>query len=101
MWKMLETTLGANGGDDNYEETETESGQKPVEHRRSSDFYFQSFRDDSGFKPVEIKKKDSQGAEGLQFSQITVMETATKGKGGKRNRKGGKKQGQVIAEINL
>ena len=50
---------------------------------------------------MEIKKKESEQDQGLQFSQITVMDGNSKGKGGKRNRKGGKKQGQVISEINF
>ena len=61
--------------------------------------YFQPIKDE--FKPVEIKKKESEQDQGLQFSQITVMDGNSKGKGGKRNRKGGKKQGQVISEINF
>lgn len=62
--------------------------------------YFQPIREETAFKPVELKKKDDN-EDGMQFSQITVMDGNSKGKGGKRNRKGGKKQGQVISEINL
>ena len=64
--------------------------------------YFQPLREETGFKPVElIKKKEGNDEDGMQFSQITVMDGNSKGKGGKRNRKGGKKQGQVISDINF
>ena len=65
MWKMLESTLGAGGG-------------QVAGPKKDSGTYYKLSND---FKPIDTVKKDKE-EEGVHFSQITVMQQK-KGKKGK------------------